>query len=131
MKVLLDTNVLLRGMPSLDADHDLAVSSVVYAELEAGARLAQTHEERARRVRQLALARDTFGEGLPFDDRVASSFGILVEMVEASGRRARSRTADLMIAATAHAHGAALLTYNAGDFAGLSTVVSVLDASAP
>ena len=85
MKVLLDTNVLLRGMPPLATDQDLAVSSVVYAELEAGTRLARMNEERAHRVRQLAWARDTFGEGLPFDDRVASSFGILVEMVEASG----------------------------------------------
>lgn len=129
-RILVDTNVLLRDMPAFDPEDELAVSSVVYAELEAGVRLAATGEERARRVRHLALVRDTYGEGLPFDDRVASSFGTLVELVEASGRRARSRTADLMIAATAHAHGAALVTYNTSDFEGLGGVVSILDASA-
>lgn len=128
-RILLDTNVLLREVPELDPADEFAVSSVAYAELEVGTRLV-TGEERARRVRHLALVRDTYGEGLPFDDRAATSFGIMVEMVEASGRRARSRLADLMIAATAHAHGAALLTHNTGDFDGLGSVVSILDASA-
>lgn len=124
-RVVLDTNVLIGGMPALDADDEFAVASISYAELEAGTRLAASGEERARRVRRLALVRATYGAGLPFDDRVASSFGVLVELVRGSGRSVRSRTADLMIAATAHAYGAEVLTHNVDDFVGVEEAVHV------
>jgi len=127
-RVVIDTNVLIGDAPVVDASYQLAVSSVTYAELETGARLATTGSERAQRVRRLALARATYGPGLPFDDRAATSFGMLAELVKATGRTYRARTADLMIAATAHAHGAAVLTYNTDYYRGLEDAVSVLDA---
>jgi predicted nucleic acid-binding protein len=43
----------------------------------------------------------------------------------AAGRQPRARARDLLIAATAHAHGAGLLTYNLADFAGLDDLVDV------
>lgn len=126
-RIVLDTSVLIGGAPALGVDDLVSVSSVTYAELEVGARFAHAGEERARRVRRLALARETYGPGLPFDDRVATSFGMLADLVRGSGRLFRSRTADLMIAATAHAHDATLLTRNAGDFRGLDRAVTVVD----
>ncbi len=125
----MDTNVLIGATPTVGADFELSVSSVTYAELEAGARLAPTGAEKAKRVRRLAMVRETYGVGLPFDDRVATSFGMLAELVKGSGRTYRSRTADLMIAATAHAHGAVLLTHNVNDFLGMQDAVRVLDAT--
>ena len=126
---MLDTNVLIGAMPALGLEYELSVCSVTYAELETGTRLASTGTERARRVRRLALARETYGMGLPFDDRAATSFGLLAELVRESGRVYRSRTADLMIAATTHAHGAVLLTHNLYDFVGLEGAVTVLSAT--
>jgi len=61
-------------MTAADAEHELSVSSVTYAELETGTRLAPTGTERARRVRRLALAREAYGIGLPFDDGTATGF---------------------------------------------------------
>lgn len=125
-RAVLDTNVLIGDMPDLDPEYELSVSSVTYAELETGTRLAPAGTERARRVRRLALARETYGTGLPFDDRAATSFGLLAELVTGSGRVYRSRTADLMIAATAHAYGAVVLTHNVNDFLGLEDAVTIV-----
>lgn len=127
-RVVLDTNVLITGTSALTAEQVVSICSVTYAELEAGTRLAATGAERASRVRRLAMVRETYGEGLPFDDRASASFGILAELVAGSGRTHRSRMADLMIAATAHAHGAALVTHHTDDFVGLGSVVEILDA---
>jgi predicted nucleic acid-binding protein len=130
VRIILDTNVLIGELPDLDLTDELSVSSVSYAELEARTRLAPNAADAAGRVRRLARARDIYGAGLPFDDVAAASFGALVDLVTGSGRAYRCRTADLMIAATAHAHGAALLTHNVKDFIGLSGTIVVLDASA-
>ncbi|MGH3915485.1 MAG: hypothetical protein ACRDTC_19075 [Pseudonocardiaceae bacterium] len=46
-------------------------------------------------------------------------------MVEA-GRRPRTRTMDLIIAATAHAHSARLYTRNARDFIGADNLVEIV-----
>ena len=43
------------------------------------------------------------------------------------GRHPRSRLADLLIAATAHANGLDLYTRNVQDFAGLEDVVEVIE----
>jgi hypothetical protein len=129
-RLVVDTNVLIGDMPVIGSGYELSVSSVTYAELEAGTRLAATGAERARRTRRLALAREIYGAGLPFDDRVAASFGMLAELAKGSGRTHRARTADLTIAATAHAYDAELLTHNVGDFVGLESAVTVLNATA-
>jgi predicted nucleic acid-binding protein len=129
-RLVLDTNVLIGGTPVIGPEYELSVSSVTYAELEAGTRLAETGTERARRTRRLAMAREIYGAGLPFDDRVAASFGTLAELFKSSGRSHRCRTAHLIIAATAHAYDAELLTHNVGDFVGLENAITVLDAAA-
>ena len=45
---------------------------------------------------------------------------------EATGRTSRTRFADLLIAATAAAHGLPLYTRNPGDFIGLDEIVRVV-----
>ena len=45
--------------------------------------------------------------------------------VAATGRKHRTRVADLLIAAVAHAHGLALYTRNPADFTGLEHLITV------
>ena len=56
---------------------------------------------------------------LPIDEAVADSYARLAARVVEVGRQPRARVTDLLIAATAHAHGAAVYTRNADDLAGL------------
>jgi predicted nucleic acid-binding protein len=130
VRIILDTNVLIGELPDLDPTDQLSVSSVTYAELVAGTRLTPNAADAAGRVRRLPRAGAIDGAGLPFDDAAAASYAALVDVVRRSGRGHRSRTADLMIAATANARGAALLTNTVDDLIGLSDAVVVLDGSA-
>ncbi len=57
---------------------------------------------------------------------VRRSYGLVVAAVGRDGRKARSRFADLLIAATAHANGLALYTRNGDDFVGLEDLVQVV-----
>jgi predicted nucleic acid-binding protein len=60
------------------------------------------------------------------DDAVAESYGRLGAWVVEVGRQPRGRSLDLMMAATAHAHGARLYTRNPDDFRGLEDLVEVV-----
>ena len=51
------------------------------------------------------------------------SYGLLAARVVKAGRQPRARVMDLLIAATAHAHGATLYTRNADDLRGLEGLV--------
>lgn len=65
-------------------------------------------------------------EPLRSDGSAVRSCGLLVAAVVHKGRRPRSRFADLLIAATAHANGLDLYTRNGEDFAGLEDLVHVV-----
>jgi toxin FitB len=123
VKALLDTSVVVAG----DVGHlggELSISAVSLAELHFGVLVARTAEIRAERLRRLGfLLREL--EPLPVDSAVASSYGTLAAAVVAQGRQPRARPMDLLIAATAHAHGATLYTRNAGDLAGLEAPVEI------
>jgi toxin FitB len=130
MRAVLDTNVLILGRYEPPAAvTETAISSVSYAELELGvARPDLDPVRRAERRFELAEIRRRYGAGLPFDDRAAAYYGSIVESVYARGRSPRGRIADLMIAATARAHDAVIVTHNAADFAGLERIVRILPA---
>jgi predicted nucleic acid-binding protein len=125
---LLDTSVVIDWhQPALIADLParVAVSTITMAELAAGPHLAGDALERARRQARLQLAEALF-DPLPFDSAAARSFGLIVVAVAAAGRSHRSRVADLLIAAVAHANGLPLYTRNPDDFAGLHDLIRVL-----
>jgi predicted nucleic acid-binding protein len=74
---------------------------------------------RAERLRRLSVVQHSF-DALPLDETVAASYGLIAAVV-AAGRQPRARLMDLLIAATAHAHGATLYTRHAGDLVGLES----------
>jgi predicted nucleic acid-binding protein len=57
---------------------------------------------------------------------VARAWGGFAARVRRAGAQPRTRNADLLIAATAQVHGAALLTHNVADFRHVADVVRVL-----
>ncbi|WP_194164872.1 PIN domain-containing protein [Pseudactinotalea sp. HY160] len=125
MKAILDTNLLVAEALS-HRDYQVAVSSLSWAELGFGVRAVANPIERARRETRMARLRAILGAGIPFDDAAADAYETACGLVLASGRLVRGRAIDLMIAATAAAHGAVVLTRNADDFAGLEGLVTVV-----
>lgn len=61
-----------------------------------------------------------------FDGAAVRSYGLIVAAVTRMGRKTRSRLADLLIAATAHAHSLDLYSRNPADFVGLEDHVRVI-----
>lgn len=125
---LLDTSVVIDWDDKVVAaalPDDVAVCAVTVAELAAGPHLASSGTERANRQARLQQVEAMF-EPLPFDAIAARSYGLIVAAVIEAGRSHRSRVADLLIAATAHANDLVLYTRNPDDFAGLDNVVSVV-----
>lgn len=125
MRAVLDTSVVISG-PLAHPGFELSVSALTWAELEYGTSKTTDPLERARRTRRNEHRREILGEGLPFDDAAAIHYGTVCELVMAQGRQVRGRTVDLMIAATAASHGAAVITRNPDDFAGLEGFIDVI-----
>jgi len=125
---LLDTSVVIAwdepGVLTALPD-DTAVSAITMAELAAGPHLASTAGEGARRQTRLQQVEASF-EPLVFDAFTARSYGQIVAAIAEKGRSHRSRVADLLIAATAHANGLALYTRNPDDFRGLEELIEVV-----
>jgi len=125
---LLDTSVVIDWDDTAVAaalPDDVAVCAVTLAELAAGPHLASSGAERANRQARLQQVEAIF-EPLPFDAVAARSYGLIVAAVVEAGRSHRSRLADLLIAATAHANDLVLYTRNPDDFAGLDNLVPVV-----
>ena len=57
---------------------------------------------------------------------IRDRYCLVFAAVKAAGRFSRARLADLLIAATAAAHGLPLYTRNPSDFTGLKEVVAVI-----
>jgi predicted nucleic acid-binding protein len=125
MRVLFDTSLLIGPTPA-PVDADIAISAVSLAELHFGVLVAGSEVARAERLRRLAAMERTF-DALPVDEIVAREYGRLAAAVVAAGRQPRARVADLLIAATARAHDAALWTRNPDDFAGLGELVEIVE----
>ncbi|HSV37493.1 MAG TPA: type II toxin-antitoxin system VapC family toxin [Nocardioidaceae bacterium] len=123
-RAILDTSIVIADsvapIPGV-----LAISAVTLAELHFGVLVAKTPEIRAERLRRLSVLQQHF-DALPVDDAVAVSYGRLAAAVVDQGRQPRRRVMDLLIAATAHAHGAHLYTRNPGDLAGLEDLITIV-----
>jgi hypothetical protein len=121
---VLDTSVLIAdGITPIPGE--LAISVISLAELQFGVLVARSDEARAARLRRLSAVQRRF-DPLPVDDAVAESYGRLAARVVQVGRQPRARAMDLLIAATAHAHGADLYTRNTGDLAGLEDLIQIV-----
>lgn len=127
MKALLDTNLLVAESLS-HPGFEIAVSSLSWAELGFGIRAAAGAAERARREARFNRLRRLLGNGVPFDDSAADAYQTVCGLVLANGREVRGRAIDLMIAATAAANGAAVMTRNTDDFAGLDGFITIVGA---
>jgi predicted nucleic acid-binding protein len=125
---LLDTSVViaLGDDPGIAAGFpgDVAISAVTLAELHFGVLLAKNDFTRQYRLRRLGIVEATI-QSLPIDPAVARAYGTVAHVVRAIGRQPRSRTMDLLIAATALVHGLPLYTRNADDFAGLQDLIEI------
>jgi predicted nucleic acid-binding protein len=125
---LLDTSVVvdwhdpavLAALPD-----QVAISAITVAELAAGPHLAATRGEAAKRQLRLQEVEASL-EPIGFDSTAVRSYGLVVAAVVRAGRKPQARFADLLIAATAHAHGLDLYTRNGPDFAGLEDLVRVI-----
>ena len=124
---LLDTSVVIdHHLIEVDRlPEESAISAVTLAELAAGPHAAEDPEERARRQDRLQWAATTW-DPLPFDADAARAYGQIFAAVKATGRRTRSRLADLLIASTAAAHGLPLYTRNPSDLKGLGKIIDVV-----
>jgi predicted nucleic acid-binding protein len=125
---LLDTSVVIDWHdPAVLAalPDEMAISAVTAAELAAGPLLAPTPIEAAKRQARLQEVESRL-EPIPFDGAAVRSYGLIVAAVVREGRKPRSRFADLLIAATAHAHQLDLYSRNAEDFTGLEKLIRVV-----
>jgi tRNA(fMet)-specific endonuclease VapC len=117
---LLDTNACIRILngtsPSLSQRlrfvprMQIRLSSVVRGELIYGARKS------GRIADNLRTLEEFFGtiSSLPFDDRCAEEYGVIRAELERAGTRIGPN--DLLLAATARAQGAVLVTHNVREF---------------
>lgn len=90
---------------------DIVLCSVVKAELLYGARRSQRVE---KNLRVLQVFFDTLSS-LPFDDRCAEEAALIRADLAAQGKPIGPH--DILIAATARAHDAVLVTHNTNEFA--------------
>lgn len=125
---LLDTSVVIDWHDPIVVaalPDEMAISAITAAELAAGPVLAADPVEAARRQARLQEVESKL-EPIVFDGAAVRSYGLVVAAVTREGRRPRSRFADLLIAATAHANGLDLYTRNGDDFVGLTDLVHVV-----
>jgi hypothetical protein len=120
---ILDTSVLI-ATDIAPIPGELAISVASIAELHFGVLVARTAEVRATRLARLSALQRRF-DPLPVDEAVADSYGLLAARVVEAGRQPRARVMDLLIAATAHAHAAAVYTRNAEDLTSLDNLVTI------
>ncbi|QYB07962.1 type II toxin-antitoxin system VapC family toxin [Rhodococcus sp. USK10] len=123
VRTVLDTSILIANdAPPIEGE--VAISAVSLAELHFGLLVAPTAQQRAQRLQRLIAVERKF-EPLPVDAGVARSYGQLAAAVQAYGRKSQPRALDLVIAATAHANNARLVTRNAEDLRGIEHLLDV------
>lgn len=124
MKVVLDTSVVI-GPPPGDLGDEVAIDAVSLAQLHFGVLVARDEDERAARLGRLVALEREF-EPLPVDAAVSAAYGRLAAALVVRGRQPRSRSMDLLIAATAVANDASLATRNPTALAGLEALVDIV-----
>jgi predicted nucleic acid-binding protein len=125
MRSVLDTSVLIGS--TLDRrEGEFTISVVSIAELQFGVLIAPSESQRAHRLARLSAITRIF-EPLPVDSLVAASCAEIAAATYRAKRKSSARSLDLMIAATAHAHGARLVTANIKDVKHLDQIVEIIE----
>lgn len=125
---ILDTSVVidLEVIEPHELPVECAINAVTLAELSAGPHATTEVDERARRQDRLQRVEAAF-DPLPFDGEAARAYGRVYAAAVSNGRKARgARAVDLVIAATACAHGLPLFTRNGADFEALGELVDIV-----
>ncbi len=127
---LLDTSVVVdlhryARLPGALPEEAL-VSAITLAEIVQAPLFARDTEERRARERLILDALRAFPDPVPFDIACVSAYRSIATATVAAGRQTRRRTIDLLIAATAHAHGLVLYTRNAADVDHLSSLIEII-----
>ena len=126
---LFDTSVIIL-LPQLDDRSglplDAQISAITLAELSVGPLVARDPLKRAARQAELVAIEELF-ETVPFDSAAARAFAQISAELRTKGKKARARTFDALIAATAIANDLPLYTANPKDFEGIRnlTVIAV------
>ncbi|MEW1957675.1 PIN domain-containing protein [Kineococcus sp. NPDC059986] len=118
--MLVDTNVLFDGIVVDGA----SLSILTLFELANGVTTATDARQRAARQRRCDVALAVF-DPFPVSRRVLEAYPAIDAAVVAVGRKPRPRRVDLIIAATARAHGLPFVTSNVDDYRGLEDLVDV------
>jgi hypothetical protein len=124
---MLDTSAVI-DLPALDPARlpvEAAIPAIVLAELAQGVAMTKSAEQVMIRSQRLADIEAAFA-AIPFDREAARRYGTLIALTIAANRDPRPRRIDLMIAATAAAHGLPLFTRNPDDFRGLDAAVTII-----
>ena len=116
MRYLLDTNIWIFYLKNQDSDlgrklkrtaaAEIAICSIVLAELLHGARKYQLRDDRVARVLRTLYPFPS----LPFDDTAAREYAIIRDQLETEGRSIGPN--DLLIAAIARSHDLILVSNN-------------------
>jgi len=117
---ILDTNAVihLADLPPQHLPLRPVITTITLAELSVGPLTAESETAVAERQTHLQMAEADF-EPLPFDVAAARSFGSVSASLRRAGRKAKARTFDAMIAATALANDLPVYTCNPDDFNGI------------
>jgi predicted nucleic acid-binding protein len=125
MQSVLDTSVLIGStLDRLEGEFTISVVSI--AELQFGVLIASSEPQRAHRLARLSAINRIF-EPLPVDSSVAASYAEIAAATHRVKRKSSARSLDLMIAATAHAHGARLVTANIKDVKHLDHILEIVE----
>jgi len=119
---ILDTSVLV-SLPDITDPAYLPevplITSITLAELAAGPSSAADEKVKVAREAQLRQAEADF-EPLPFDARAARAFSSVSASLRARGAKAKARSFDALIAATALARALPVYTCNPDDFTAIA-----------
>jgi len=110
IQVLNEGSINVQGQMQARPPSEIAICSVVKAELFYGARRSRRIEENLRLLEHFFAPLTS----LPFDDRCAEEYGVIRAHLAAQGTPVGPH--DLMIAAIARTHDAVLVTHNTREF---------------
>lgn len=128
---LLDTSVVVAlhdfaRRPDALPD-EAAVSAITLAEIVQAPLFARDDDQRRARERLVLDAHRAFPDPIPFGMSCVSAYRSVAAATVAAGRQTRRRTIDLLIAATAHAHGMSLYTRNVTDVDHLMSLIEIVE----